>query len=847
MQREAHILSTRINYEPSRFLISHGRSMAAVTKSSTTSTEQLWRKTRKKVGPSMSKAAIQEAKKDLDEDLRDLKSASFLSNVSKPSDDEDFPKYNWVPPAYRGVVDENKPGNSVRKHRLEANQAKGMVRPRRMDKPITDRYILHSKDGVFDVPALGLPEHAVIVKQQTVKRIVRDILALSKAATSYRVRLCGGDPTTTDQNQDQFSLARSCRNFQPQIASALQSIHDEDVSVENSEQIDGSYLDFQSICQILQQICSSACHLSTLRKYNDQDAIVYADLAEYTLYGLVQINEDRLMLLGNNTKTTGKSKVNKTKNKSDNVVTGWFNQIVEGLTPSLLSTTSPPKQGGLDKNDAGKSIDAPTMQSMKRLLKHVLGVIASTAKKPEIPLVASLKPTNGMTAMADMSVPCIDEKLGDRMLTLLEKTWSLGVRDNDATKSVMEILAQIGTLESARRCHDVYEKHSFVDRHVSFSVVLEAYLEAIKRETDQGKVHDIVGEVMTIHSGIPWISHRTERILHACTILNCLAVADMGKVDGMCARAELIVKRALREKSFTFFVEELESEVPSVDSQLVPIANYLAQLYATSGQSVLMETSVKLLRYGMAASDGFCATTIYPTSDTCNAVLQTLVQSSSEKDVTSKQNDYTFARKILKYMFNKTDLGCTPNQTTYDCLFTLLEATNTDNIGVLGEDLLSYIETNNLLFVSSTFSLPITTYYRVLQCYLRMAKNSAATDEIDENHLPHRRAAHLLRKLEIRSTPMVLNSVVLAEIAVENLYLPQLRPYYSAYKVVMQICANTSQLQYQDEAADIALDIYRTRFQYDSKVADCWNTVLENCTNEKLVERVKQITDHQSI
>ena len=355
MQREAHILSTRINYEPSRFLISHGRSMAAVTKSST-STEQLWRKTRKKVGPSMSKAAIQEAKKDLDEDLRDLKSASFLSNVSKPSDDEDFPKYNWVPPAYRGVVDENKPGNSVRKHRLEANQAKGMVRPRRMDKPITDRYILHSKDGVFDVPALGLPEHAVIVKQQTVKRIVRDILALSKAATSYRVRLCGGDPTTTDKNQDQLSLMRSCRNFQPQIASALQSIHDEDASVEDSEQIDGSYLDFQSICQILQQICSSACHLSTLRKYNDQDAIVYADLAEYTLYGLVQINEDRLMLLGNNTKTTGKSTASKTKNKSDNVVTGWFNQIVEGLTPSLLTTTSHPKQGGLDKNDAGKSI-----------------------------------------------------------------------------------------------------------------------------------------------------------------------------------------------------------------------------------------------------------------------------------------------------------------------------------------------------------------------------------------------------------------------------------------------------------------------------------------------------------
>jgi hypothetical protein len=840
LRREAKILAKRIYYEPScrlRIGSSSGRSMTAATKPSAPTT-QTWRKTRKKVGLSMSKDAIQDAEKKLVEAIRNEKISS--SSASKLNGNAELPDSNWVPPAYRGVVDEDNSGNFARRQRLLTIQSKGIVRPRRVGKPRTDRYVLHTKDLVVDVPALGLPEQALIAKQRKVESVMNDISALTKAAASYRTRLCGGDPTASDENQSEASATLSNKSFQQQIASVVQSIHD-DVTP-TSEQFDDSVSDFQSLCQILQQICSSAIHLSTLRKFNDQDANVYIDLAEYTLLGLVQINNERLMLRDKKNNKPEESTIDKIKTKSQSAVTGWFNQIVEGLTPSILSKTSNQKKGPPppDENVEKTTIDTSTMKSMMRLLRSVLAIIVSTTKEPEIPLVAYQSPSYGIGASTGRM---LDEKLIQRMTTLLEKTSSVGVRDNDATISVMEVLARSGTLQNARLCHDIHQKYSIAERHVSFSFVLEAYLEAIKQETNQETVRDIVDEVMNIQKAVRSISHRTERIIHASTVLNCLAVADMGKVNGMCASAELMVKRALHEKPFIHFVEQVESENPGVDSQLVPIANYLAQLYATSGQSMLESTSAKLLKYAMADTDSFSAMTIYPTRDTCNAVLQTLVQSASQKDDTAIQNDYNFARRILKCMFSKIDMGCIPNQTTYDYLFTLLEATNTSEIGTSGEELLSYIEASNLLSISNTFSLPYTTYVRVLHCYLKMAKSSSPTTKINEKNLPYRRAAHLLRKLEIRSTPMVLHNVVLREIAVANLYSPQLRPYSSAYELVMQICANTSQPQYQAEAADVALEIYRTRFQYYSNVAYCWDTVLENCTNAKLVELVKKIND----
>lgn len=840
LQRESRILAKNIYHGSRRFQVSFGRSIAAVT-APQTSTKQLWRNTRKKVGPSTSKAAVQEAEKKLVNESC-AKTVSSKAAAAKLINNEELPKYNWVPPAYRGLADETKPGNSVRRHQLETI---GMGRPRRVDKPKNDRYILYSKDWVVDVPAVGLPEQVLRAKKRKEDSIMNDVLTLKKTAISYRTHLCNGDVTKLDENQKESSMSFTSKAFQQQIASTIRSLH-VDVTT-NTKCINDSTADFLSLCQILQQICSASYHLSTLHRYNDQDAIGYVDLAEFTLLGLVQINHDRAAVLDQYYSIENAK--NESKSTLQISVTGWFNQIVEGLTPSLLTpkkSSHRHRQAASDENDKLKVIpfDLSIRESMKRLLRNVMAVIASTAEGPEIPLVAQLKPGNEINAMTNTEVKSNDGALGQRMITLLGKTWSLGIRDIEATQKAMDVLARTGTLESARRCRKVYHKYISKDRYISFIVVFEAYLEAIKRETDQEKIHDIVKEVMKIQDSNPLSSHRVERILQAATILNCLAVADMGKVDGMCARAELILRRALRDDHFNFFLLQVKSDNPTIESDLVPIANYLAQLYATSGEPQLEKKSVSLLRYAITdCCDGFNALTIYPTTDACNAVLKVLAQAASEKESSSVQYDYKFGRKVLKSMFWKAEMGSAPNQTTYDSLFSLLEATDARDIGKSGEELLSYIEMSNLLYISSTFSLPYHTYYRVLHYYLKTAKDSSPSTEIDEKSLPYRRAAHLLRKLEIRSTPMVLHNVALDEIAVKNLYSPQLRPYSHAYEVVMQICANTSLSQYQDEAADVAIEIYRTRFQYDNKIADCWDTVLENCSNEKLVERVKALNE----
>ena len=842
LQRETLVLAKHMYHGPRKLRLLLERSMAAATKPST-STRQLWRNTRKKVGPTTSKAVVQDAEKELVNALRAEKNSSRAA-TSKLINDEELPEYNWVPPAYRGIIDEIKPGNSVRRHRLESIQAKGMVRPRRLDKPKTDRYILYSKDWAVDVPVVGLPEQAVIAKQRKEESMMNDVLAFTKAAASYRSHLSDSKVTDLDENEIEPSMTLSSTSFQQQIASTIQSLHD-NVTI-NSKRIDDSDADFLSLCQILKQLCSSAFHLSTLRKYNDQDASVYVDLAEFTLLGLVQINHDRVSLVGKYNSDSKEIAKNQSESKSQTSVTGWFNQIVEGLTPSLLSKKTERKEAESVENDTALTLkeipyDASMLESMKRLLRNVMGIIASTGKEPEIPLVAHPKVGNEMNG-----VTVNDDALSQRMTALLEKTWRLGVRDIEATQKVMDVVARMGTLESARLCHEIYQKFASEDRHVSIIVVFEGYLEAIKRETDQSKVHGIFEEVMNIHDISPWSSHRLERILQAATVLKCLAAADMGKVDGMCARAELIVRRMLREKNFLYFVGQVESDDPGVECALVPVANYLGQLYATSGEPQLEAKSVKLLKYAITdCCDGFNALTIYPTADACNAVLQILAKSAGEKESSLVNTDYKFARKVLKLMFKKAEMGSAPNQTTYDCMFSLLEAVDASNIGAHGEELLSYIETSNLLYHSSTFSLPYRTYYRVLHYYLKTAKDYTPSMEIDEKNVPYRRAAHLLRKLEIRSTPMVLHNNALDEIAVKNLYSPRLRPYHQAYELVMQICANTAQSQYQDEAADVAIEIYRTRFQYDSKMADCWETVLENCSNEKLVERVKALKEQK--
>jgi hypothetical protein len=843
------------------------RSMAAATKTKAL-TKQNWRKTRKKVGPLATNTHAVPAENDEPNDTRVATVQSNATEKISPNDTNTSPtntnpeapksivngepqEFSWVPPAYRGMVDETKRGNSVTRHKSEMTRKQGLVRSRKVTAPKSDVYILRSKDGIVEVPSLGLPEQAIVAKQQKEENVLLAVNALINVATSYRKHLHGNDFTTFADTENESSTLPSSKFIQYQIGSALRAIHTDGVT--GLKRLHDSGPDFRSICQLLQQICSTAFSLSTLRRYNDRDANKYIDLAEFALMELVQINYDRSNLLSpqtNEKKITDDEEFEASPN-SQQSMTGWFNKLVEGLTPSLLASKSANEPNDAEEKElrAELAIDDATLQSMKRLLKNVMASLASTTKPPEVLSHMANAVTN--VNVNDQEERSLCDKVAQRMIALLDSTSTILVCDSEAIQSVMEVLSRAGTLKCARQCNDLYQKYVSTDRRISFAIVLEAYLEATKQEKDSEALLVIIEEVkhvLTSHLNVSKSTHRAERILHAAIVLNCLAAAEMGKVDGMCEGAEFLVKRAIGGKVYSNFLEEVQSDDPTVDNLLLPIANYLAQLYATSGQPILVSIARKLLIYCMTDSDGFSAFTIFPTSEACNAVLQTLVEYASADDSSLAKQNYFFARKVLKFMFSKTEMGCCPNSTTYDCLFTLLEAANPREIGLIGDDLLSYIETSNLFYVSNTFTLPLNTYHRVLQYYLQMAKDADPCLITNERNIPYRRAAHLLRKLEVRSTPMVLNSLVLGgEIAVENLYFPKLQPRNATYILVMQICANTSHVEYQAEAADVAMEIYQTMSQTDtgSNNMKSWDTILENCTNEKLVEHVKDLTEVQ--
>jgi hypothetical protein len=823
------------------------RSMAAVTKTKAT-TKQLWRKTRKKVGPSTKKKIDLELENILPNIQRVVatpedRNVSLNTEISDPVDNIAPQEYNWVPPAYRGIAEDSKKKRTTSRNKPEHIRTEGSIRPRKVRPPPADRYILHLKDGVIDVPVLDLPEQAILAKQQKEESIIAGVNDLIKVASSYRKHF-RDDTVVVFDNENGSPMIPSSKSVQHRISSVLRFIHDDKVIGRKLIYESGS--DFRSICRHLQQICSTACSLSTLRKYNDQDASKYVDLAEFALVELVQINYNRSNLLNRKKDDDDNSARNNSEEnqaKSRRLLTGWFNQLVEGLTPSSISRKSKKEEEEEADERALRgeiAIDDATLQSMKRLLKNVLTSIASTTKT-ETPFHEDPKSERQLNTITS---PEEHEKVALRMINLLDKASSMMICDCESVQCVMDVLARTGTLKSARLCNEIYQKFIVSNPRIPFDIVLEGYLEAIKRGNDEETLLDIVEEVLDVlvtqwNSGIS--THRAERILQCSIVLNCLAAAKMGKVVGMCETGELLIKRALGGKGFSQFLEEIQSGDPKIDYLILPTANYLAQLYATSGQKKLEKAAANLLKYSMHDPDGFNGLTIYPTSETCNAVLLTLVQSATEENSTSATNDYTFARKILHFMFTKTEMGCCPNTTTYDCLFKLLEAVNPKCIGIVGEELLSYIETSNMFCVSSNFSLPLYTYHRVLQYYLQMAKNPETMNLTDEQSLPYRRAAYLLRKLEVRSTPMVLNYAVVGEVAVENLYFPKLRPIYTTYLLVMQICANTSPVQYREEAADIAIEIYRTMSQRDFYIGNCWDVVLENCANEKLSEKVQDL------
>jgi hypothetical protein len=633
-----------------------------------------------------------------------------------------------------------------------------------------------------------------------------------------------------DQNHDATRPSYATLNIQAGLRDVLHGIHISDRPV-SKKQVEDSEVDFRYLCQALRHMCSLSCGLSNLAKYNDKDAKKYVDLAEFLLLQLVQLDQDRRELIATAVDSIVPEHSQRSRNgtrephfedESLRTVTGWFSKLVEGFVPSLATAPSESSKPADATNDnrASKvapsltSEDDPGVQSMKRLCRLVLKNIASSVQLSSDAQEVSLP--NRMKPKVDVMPPVDTMKISDeqrlafekcarRMLDIVDQMPASWPPDAEAVRYIMEMLCRSGTLPAARLCNAVHQRFSNADCKLQFALVLDSYLEAIRREKDQDKVTIVVCEAIDLMNSqwnASWPSHRVERILHCSIVLNCMAVGNMGRLSGMCERGDVMVMRTLGSHMSQSFRQELDADNPKVDSQTLPLANYLSHLYATSDDEGRIYAAKKVLKYMMHSHNGIA----FPNTDTCNAVLTALIRLNESKSVKERvdaaSQDFEFAKDVLRFMM---ETGCDPNESTLNVLFRFLEVTNPSDIGAVAEDFLVTVETQQLLSQSSDVKIRLATYHRVMKYWLQSAQSSSSRS----GGLACERAFRLLRRLEVQSIPCSLSDTALDSIEVKSLYDIGLRPLRKTYKMVMQICAETSDSEDHEKAAAIALKVQR--------------------------------------
>lgn len=755
----------------------------------------------------------------------------------------------WVPPAYRGLErDVSKRGH------LDQRSGRSSARDQQSSRFARDRRWKVQRPDPFwrgrpDAPEISEVERAILAKEEMEASISILLNDLMRLARQYRSHF--HETAVASGSDDEARAQLSGIALQRSIHSLLKGIHQSDVQVVGTQVVQESEADFRSLCRTLQHLCSISCSLTNLSKYNDKDSMMYVDLAEFMLLKLVQLGQDRSAMV-ESTKQKPNCPHVAGVDESPRTVGGWFNRLVQGFAPALVSVQqadaieeSGKESGTVCKevsgsDDKGASDDIAS-EATKRLFRKVMGSIASSFRQSEerpISMTHSLFRTDDV-AIAIAKQPLDDrvsyEVTAQRMLDLLDRMPSSLPPDTEALRYVMEILCRAGTLHSARLCNKVFQRHAYSLYRPQFALVLEAYLEIAMRETDEDKLVVIVEEILDAlqtqwNTAIP--SHRMERIMHCSIVLNCMAVANMGRVPGMCGRGEAIAKRALGGFAFQQLQQELPSETAKIDTQTLPVANYLAQLYASAGDDARFVQAKRVLTYMMQhdklSSSRF---TVYPNVGTCNAILNALIQRhgfSSAEETTNAMvlEDFDYAHSIFGYMFGRGDTGCWPNTKTHAMMFRLLEAASPADVGSVAADILSTIETMQAW--SETDNLELSTYHLVMRCWLKEAKLPTVSKS-GSRIVACERALRLLKKLELRSIPIALSDFALRTAAVKCLYDINIRPVRMTYAMVLQICVETSDPEDHEKAAAVAVAVFRLMVKRGFVIGEDIESLLNAC------------------
>jgi hypothetical protein len=454
------------------------------------------------------------------------------------------------------------------------------------------------------------------------------------------------------------------------------------------------------------------------------------------------------------------------------------------------------------------------------------------------------------------------EKLAWRMidlLSLMPAQWRERPGAN-SLQCIMETLKKAGTLDCAKQCHELFQRNP---QEIDFTHVLESYLEAVRHEEDQQERVNIVRQVLEalyVFWDLNIKRFQKDRIRHASIVLQCISVGNVSDEKAMCYKADVLAKRAVGKLLYAELDQDLHSENPKfVHADVLPLMNYLVQVYAQSTNDFKVEMAKRMLDYMLRQQDQLDAVKLaplrtYSTVDTFNAVLFALVKrydgkSVDEIDTARMEADFIFAKNHFDFICELKRKGCAPNALTQKLIFRLLDVVAPNDSEKMVEDILSKLETKHYLAETDDSAISLTTYHRVLTYWRESAKSQR---NVSLHQTSFHKAFILLERLEIQSTPLLFNIQAIASMSTPSLYNVSLKPVKFTYKLVLQTCAETQDPIHQEAAVHAAFDVNHKMkirgIHADEETVNllvqCLSRLPEGCeTRLKLERLIPEISD----
>lgn len=534
---------------------------------------------------------------------------------------------------------------------------------------------------------------------------------------------------------------------------------------------------FRGVCRVLQDMVHALCKL--YKQESQQEAVILIDCADTCLLALKELRLQRAALFDQVRQQSGQ-----------NTTPMWispFQAVVSFIGEKISSLTKPIMQKEADQeNPIGDSslahmdVDLGPTMSLVRLVVECIAV-ASTNQ--------------------NVKLNEAEEKVADLLNVLPE-----GVKPDSRTLlTILETLCHVGTLEAAQECRRIFDVYSPEVPHLPFSLVLRGYLEASRRETIHERKHEIVQEILEAFryrwdSDLP--RHRMERIAQGSSVLHCISVSGVSKDPEIMNEADSVFKRSLGSAIYHQVRKGMTSVNGEIDSSAVPLVNYLARAYATSGDVENVKTAklmVGNIIAGQRDNEDSRRFIKYPNVETINALLEGILKLHQERaDGLDEDDDLTFADSLLEFAMSRRESQIWPNTQTFDLIMNLLTILKPSDVGKRMENLVSHYETRMYLTQQpGGMEIPLATYNRVIWGLWEEAKNESACRT-------SQRALVLLEKLEMLSTPLLLKRKQVLNIENIKLYQFNLRPSFKTYELVLSVCEATAAPSEYEMAAKIA-------------------------------------------